>query len=195
MSKDAQFLSDRTFNEWRALTIDVVSKIKDNEANIGHGENSEGVGKSVEQESNVKRVEAVRRTWVASREIAKDIMKVVEIWAPESELDRLYTGLIELTVRAIDISQVMRRQRALWTLRHPSDCLTKEETDSAVLKSQGWFEDKADEDEEQSEQAISRVVGLVVSPGLFKRGNADGERYDIESCIKTAEVSYRKQED
>jgi hypothetical protein len=27
------------------------------------------------------------------------------------------------------------------------------------------------------------LVELVICPGLFKRGNADGERYDTESCI------------
>ena len=33
-----------------------------------------------------------------------------------------------------------------------------------------------------------KVVEIVVSPALFKRGNTDGEQYDVETCIDRAKV-------
>lgn len=45
-------------------------------------------------------------------------------------------------------------------------------------------EDTSDEDDPLYE----RLVEVVVTPALFKRGNTDGEQYDIETCIEPAKV-------
>ena len=56
------------------------------------------------------------------------------------------------------------------------------------------MEDKhADEnsDGEDIPTANGKHVQIVVSPGLFKRGNTDGEQFESESCIGGTEVRRR----
>ena len=61
-------------------------------------------------------------------------------------------------------------------LRRPRDIVF----DEAYMRD----DDIVDEDYGQdSGQKIRKLVELVICPGLFKRGNADGGRYDTEPCI------------
>jgi len=66
----------------------------------------------------------------------------------------------------------------------------------ALLYDEGTMIDLGgDEDEDENGQPVreqcTKIVGIVVAPALFKRGNSDGERFDYESCIKRAEVKCR----
>lgn len=36
---------------------------------------------------------------------------------------------------------------------------------------------------DDDEMEISKVVSLIVFPGLFKRGDTNGEHYDTETCV------------
>ena len=44
------------------------------------------------------------------------------------------------------------------------------------------------DDRDDDGRSPRSVVEIVVSPALFKRGNTDGEQYDIETCIERAKV-------
>lgn len=49
-----------------------------------------------------------------------------------------------------------------------------------------------DSDGENVQTSHRKIVEIVVSPGLFKRGNTDGERFDIESCVEPSEVKCKR---
>ena len=53
-------------------------------------------------------------------------------------------------------------------------------------------EDDAEETGEQQESLIGRSVQIMMIPALFKRGNAAGNQYDVESCFVKAQVFCEK---
>ena len=44
------------------------------------------------------------------------------------------------------------------------------------------------EGDEEEAMVIDRPVALFISPGLYRRGDADGEHYGIESCLVKTQV-------
>jgi hypothetical protein len=53
-------------------------------------------------------------------------------------------------------------------------------------------EDDAEETGGQQESLIGRSVQIMMIPALFKRGNAAGNQYDVESCFVKAQVFCQK---
>ena len=49
----------------------------------------------------------------------------------------------------------------------------------------------ADDDDMEDSGGRRAVVELIISPGIFKRRNAKGEYFDIESCLERSEVKCR----
>jgi hypothetical protein len=49
-------------------------------------------------------------------------------------------------------------------------------------------EDDAEEANGRQESLTGRSVKTMMIPGLFKRGNAAGNQYNIESCFAKAQV-------
>lgn len=114
------------------------------------------------------------------------ILDVVGPLAPKDKSEQLATDLEEILVQAIKLSQTLRCQRASWSVRHvvpraSSKDLTVHFDGSIMVDERGDAGDDGD-------QSYRRLVEVVVSPALFKRGNTDGEQYDIESCMEPARV-------
>jgi hypothetical protein len=116
-------------------------------------------------------------------------MEVVRPWhkggAPEAlkaEEDKLY-GIF---IGAVQLAQILRRQRALWSVRLP--CVP------------GWgpgapgpvqplrfnpiaMEDERNNDDVSMEDLKTRYVEFIVAPALYKRGTMNGERFDREEAV------------
>lgn len=112
---------------------------------------------------------------------ANFILELVGPLAPKGQSEQLASDLEEVLVQAIKLSQTLRCQRASWSVRHVIHRASSNDKpvhfDESVMVNER--EDTSDEDDPLYE----RLVEVVVSPALFKRGNTDGEQYDIETCI------------
>ena len=111
------------------------------------------------------------------------ILEMISPWAKSTEdLRRIEANLQGVIQKAIDMALVLRKQRACWTVRFPSPPAT---FDANIMEDI----DGDDEDGEGEERmAMDRHVALFIFPGLYKRGNAGGEHYDIESCLIKTKV-------
>lgn len=118
------------------------------------------------------------------------ISNVVEPLAPKDREEQLTNDLFGILKQAVALSQTLRCQRAAWSVRHivpPGQSLTPGPV---------FFKDRIMEDmdggsydsEDGESQPRPKIVDVVVSPALFKRGNTDGERFDVETCIEKAQV-------
>ena len=118
----------------------------------------------------------------------RHIMSVIGPWVPQGERQMLEEELLEILLSAVSLSKTLRCQRACWSVRHVDVSSTRH---SVVFFDEAIMDDKHG-DEDSDEQDIStiskKVVEIVVSPGLFKRGNTDGERFEFESCLARSEV-------
>jgi len=111
------------------------------------------------------------------------ILEMISTWAkPTEDLQKIEANLKGIIQKAIDMALVLRKQRACWSIKFPPppaifDDKIMEDIDG---------DDEGDGDE--GEMVIDRGVALFIFPGLYKRGNADGEHYDIESCLVKTKV-------
>ncbi|KAF2815179.1 uncharacterized protein BDZ99DRAFT_549751 [Mytilinidion resinicola] len=157
-----------TFNDWRAFTIDLLSKTY--------------TDKGLTDNGSIQIISA-----------AREIMSFIGVWASPERHDELEDGLIAIFEDAIWLSQLLRRQRALWYVRFPRPIPRTDTTlPGLLLFDPATMTDEWSEDTEQDLQLLrQRYVEIVVSPALFKRGNVDGERYDVEYAAVPASVLLR----
>lgn len=161
---DRTVLSLRDLHDWKALTNSLVARLS--------GSSKTGIG----QEEVVKRCN-------------DRILEVVGPLAPEEERTRISVDLLNILFQAIDLSKTLRCQRAYWTLKQPERQVR--EPDAPVFYDAVVMDDlhgDEDSDAECGSRQYKKIVEIVVTPALFKRGNADGERFDIETCICRGEV-------
>lgn len=119
------------------------------------------------------------------------IMGLIAPWVVKRDRRALEEELLAILFSAVSLSKTLRCQRALWSVRQVGESASR---DKPILFDEEIMEDKhADEnsDGEDIPTANGRHVEIVVSPGLFKRGNTDGEQFEFESCIERAEVKCR----
>lgn len=108
---------------------------------------------------------------------AENAARKMLLYFPKKEDPVLRRKLFELCQEAISLSQRLRQQRAQWHVCHPSDI--------KLANFKSWVEDVTG-----GVPGPAAIVEFNLSPALVKSGNIDGERYDTESCIEPAEVSY-----
>ena len=62
--------------------------------------------------------------------------------------------------------------------------------DGQTMKDKNNDEESDDEDTKRNGyNTRQRLVEIVVTPALFKRGTSEGERYESETCIVRADVT------
>lgn len=174
ITQGQKLIADREFHDWRALTTTLIAKLDGTSSKTGKGMES-----SIAQCSN-------------------QIMSVVGRWvAPESR-GALEGGLFAVLIQAVRLSQTLRCQRAYWSVRHLGNVIQRKPQpgwpDDFVLFDEATMEDNdGDEgsDEEGARVQDGKTVEVFVTPGLFKSGNSDGERFDIETCVERSEVKCR----
>ncbi|GAP91959.2 hypothetical protein SAMD00023353_5700570 [Rosellinia necatrix] len=87
---------------------------------------------------------------------------------------------------ALELSKLLRRQRASWCVRFPQSNIGED----CLFDPNSMRDKNEDEDEARANNVYTHVwVDMVISPGLFKRGTIDGDRYDVEIVVEKAEVS------
>jgi hypothetical protein len=158
-------ISLRDLNDWRALTVELLSRID--------------LGNTAKQDMD-------GFLHVQSHAI----MQTVGLWAPSDTHQELGQNIFNILANAIQFSQLLRRQRACWYVRGPTARGRFDGDSTPQNSSQVFFDrtfmrdDDVDEcDDLEVEGKARKSVELIICPGLFKRGNADGERFDTESCI------------
>ena len=166
-------ISLRELNDWRALTATLISKL---------GASSR-TGKGMES---------------SVTDCANRIMSVIGHWILPEESRALGEGLEKILFQAVKLSQTLRCQRACWSVRHLGESIAADSAHvsatAPVFFNEVTMNDMhggADSDDDMPQHKYRKLVEIVVTPGLFKRGNTDGERFDIESCVERSEVKCR----
>jgi hypothetical protein len=102
---------------------------------------------------------------------------------PDVSTERLLQNLESIFRVAAELAFLLYRQRADWIVKYPF---------SKTCVFDGNTMEDIDDDEDGShsgvEKEFPKQVEIFVFPGLYKRGNADGEGYDVESCMVKAKV-------
>jgi hypothetical protein len=121
-------------------------------------------------------------------------MSLVKFWAPADRTDDLADGLFTIFAEAVHFSQYLRRQRAMWSVRFPQRPVVighqgEIQQSGPLMFEPAAMKDDYGEDEEMDKETLRRqTVELVITPALYKRGNLDGERFDIEYAAAPALV-------
>lgn len=118
--------------------------------------------------------------------------RIMSLIGPLVDLDtrkRLEQELLGILLQAVRLSQTLRCQRASWSVRHVVDPKTQDP--GSISFDETFMDDKHGDDDSDTDARMHwyrKMVEIVVSPGLFKRGNTDGEGFEEESCVEPAEV-------
>ena len=110
------------------------------------------------------------------------------------EFEEVRLSFAAIIADALRQSQLMRCQRASWTVKHPTMRVQKPNivTDEHGEKIRHmpepgpWklqFDPRTMIDQGKDYEDGEALVDLVLAPGLYKRGDKDGERFDVESCV------------
>jgi hypothetical protein len=179
----AHRLTGRQFHSWRSYTTSMIAR-----SCLAH--------------------EVPASDWYQAqiKETKEQIWVLVSAWLPGSAKEDALNGLDTLVSSAVDFSRRIRQQRAYWTVAWPERSPTSFMANSADTKSSSQpmspllFDPKTmwdssyqrDEEEELNDNCQrsleNHTVELMISPALFKRGDASGNKYDEETCIVHAEV-------
>ncbi|MCJ1428893.1 hypothetical protein MMC29_006804 [Sticta canariensis] len=170
---DRKAITLRELHDWRALTAGLVSKL---------GASSK-TGRGMEDHVS---------------HCSHRIMSLIGPWVDLDTRQKLEEDLSGILLQAVRLSQTLRCQRASWSVRHIVDPTTQDPrlTTSdrrAVFFDEAVMDDKHGDDDSDTDTdapmaRYRKIVEIVVSPALFKRGNSDGERFEDESCAEPAEV-------
>ena len=123
------------------------------------------------------------------------IMSLVGDWATTEDPKILEEDLLAIIFSALRLAQMLRCQRACWSIRHLGSAIPGSlQADRPIFFDSETMVDKhMDEDsEEDSPTRYRKIVEVIVTPSLFKRGDTDGERFEVESCVEKTEVKCRE---
>ena len=116
-------------------------------------------------------------------------MSLIGQWVSEDDRKALEESLQAILFNAVSLSRTIRCQRASWSVRHIDGAAAR---DCQLLYDEVVMNDEEHREEDMSGEEIvtsrPKLVEIVASPGLFKRGNSDGELYEFESCLYRSEV-------
>jgi hypothetical protein len=136
------------------------------------------------------------------------IMNLFGPWVPSDRHEDMRIGLENIFETAVRFSQLLRRQRACWSVCFPHTRMAAnavagqtQRTMNETLPSpaptdacrydpltmEDIDEDGMDHEEDafhHSRQVnVAKQVQLLITPALFKRGNADGDKYEVQACL------------
>ncbi|KAJ3547507.1 hypothetical protein NM208_g1481 [Fusarium decemcellulare] len=162
------------FHEWRVLTFALLNKIFPLQ--------------NWQQDTD----DAITKVMQVTMEV---IRPLVSSNVPLPELEKtLRQNIYE---PAIELSQLLRRQRACWYVRFPhimaGNQLPENDYTAPYIFQPDTMKDidglEEDEDDNAGSGHCLKAIDIVILPGLYKSGNHDGKKYDIEYLLLKAEVS------
>lgn len=112
------------------------------------------------------------------------IMDLVGSLTELTEGTTLGQNMVSILEDALALSLLLRHQRASWALRFPqgiSRSLSHSAPvtlDPSHMKDLYGPDDEYDEEEGIADVQCHKQVDIFVTPGLYKQGNMDGEKYD-----------------
>ncbi|KAL8879399.1 MAG: hypothetical protein Q9198_002978 [Flavoplaca austrocitrina] len=160
---DRSVITNRELHDWRVLTTTLVSRL-DSTSKTGNGMESHVIS------------------------CCEYIMRLVGQWVRNRDCRTMKEDLLLLLFNAVELSKILRCQRAQWSVRQVDNPSSSKDV---ILFDGETMEDKHSEEDSDGEDIPTpsgKRVEIIVSPGLFKRGNTDGEQFEYESCIERAEV-------
>lgn len=112
-------------------------------------------------------------------------MEVVRPWHKGGTPQTLMADenkLYDIFVSAVQLAQILRRQRALWSVRLPwvpgaSGPAQPSRFDPFSM------EDERNNDHVSIEDLKTCCVEFIVAPALYKRGTMNGDRFDKEEAV------------
>ena len=174
VAQDRKTISARELHDWRALTTTLISRLGTSDM-------------------------AAKAMKAHVTDCSSRIMSIVGDWVADENLKVLEDKLLPILFQAVKLSQTLRCQRACWSVRHLGDAVLQSHqtasSDRVVFFDESTMVDNIgndSSDEEGSQRQYRKIVEVVVTPGLFKRGNTDGELFDVETCIQRSEVKCRE---
>ncbi|RPB21851.1 hypothetical protein L211DRAFT_408532 [Terfezia boudieri ATCC MYA-4762] len=157
-------ITARELNDWRALTISLLSRA----------------------ENNISETTTPGQTFGANivATIIDEVMGWIAEWAkPQEVYEELQDQLQYILQAAVDLSLQFRKQRAWWFVKLPPV------TDGVIIFDPTAMEDIDNKkNEDGDEMQIGKTVALAFFPGLYKCGDADGNNYNSAMCMVRAHV-------
>ncbi|KAL9118988.1 MAG: hypothetical protein Q9187_004458 [Circinaria calcarea] len=161
--RDQAQLPVRMLNDWRAWTAELLSKTIDDQM-----------------------LRASSQT--AIMDSVHEVMGFVGHLAQPSKAQELATGLCDIYVEAVRFAQLLRQQRAIWSVHFPKRPTTP--INSELMFDPGRMRNELNGDDILDEETLKQqLVEITVTPALLKSGNADGEHYDKEFTAVPAGVA------
>lgn len=117
------------------------------------------------------------------------IIDTVHDWTP-IHYNKLYEELRPILLSAMELSQLLRCQRAWWTVGY-----VKSQDGKMMEFDKSVMNDKEGNDRDESQtidDRVKKMVEIVVTPALFKCGDSNGERFEFESCVEPHEVKCKE---
>lgn len=165
-SLDRKAVSNKSFNDWRAFTAELL-------------------GKAVP----VHNAKSSDQTPTPVDKAVADVMDVVKAWHKtgtpagiKAEAEKLHA----IFTNAVHFAQLLRRQRALWSIRFTLP--SSGETNAPLKFNPCCMEDERNNDDVDMEELKKRCVEFIVTPALYKRGTMNGEFFDREDAACRAAV-------
>lgn len=165
----------RAFNDWRALSTELLSRLPSNQA--------------VEE-----------RTERAVQVAVDEVMRLVHSWRKQSKIAKEEDGepqspantLAAIFRKAIQLASMLRRQRAMWSLRFPMPQEIQPGQFAPLTFDASFMKDQKHRHEDKAPEQLRQIlVAVVIAPALYKRGTIQGARYESEEAISEAVVSMK----
>ncbi|KAK6532126.1 hypothetical protein TWF694_003287 [Orbilia ellipsospora] len=177
-------LGPAAFHKWRTLTMSILRA-----ANPTGGSTRENRSQLIESKCQ-KMAEVLQEL----RETSVDFKPPEDLNVLRKEREEnvrlLQVDLVDIFENAVKLASLLRTQRAAFEMRYPMVALPNTHDLSPRIDNlhlnQTWM-DLAGDPKGHGPQSI---VDYVVEPALFKSGNANGEKYDVEAgCFLKATVA------
>ena len=107
---------------------------------------------------------------------------MIQPWVNESIWEEHLDELSSIFIAAFRLNQILLQQRAIWSVRFPSKHESPLDFDQTSMSDVG----------EDGGGGGQKTVGLIVTPALWKQGNADGQRMEHKFCLERANVTCRQ---
>ena len=122
-------------------------------------------------------------------------MSLVANWVATEDQRKLEDRLRMILSEAVELSRLLRRQRAFWSIRQAGSVVNRTWNagcaDNLLYFDEGTMDDIDDDEDSNGGNSLTssrKIVEVIISPSLWKHGNTDGERYDSEFCVDRSEV-------